>query len=136
MRFPHRLSYRLSVYSGIAMIAISICPAQLLAHHGYAAYDMTTTRSISGKITAFVIANPHGQFKLDERKANGQIVHWSFETGATVRQMRAQGFTPDSLRPGDEVTIFYNPAKNGSSVGVFIRAEFPDGNIVPPKRQG
>jgi hypothetical protein len=46
--------------------------------------------------------------------------------------MRAAGFTQDTLKPGDVVTIYFYPAKNGADVGAFSKVVFSDGRVMPP----
>jgi hypothetical protein len=108
----------------------------MLAHHGYAAYDMTTTKTLKGTITNFTMANPHSQISFDVKDATGNVEHWAVETGSPVRGMKAGGFESDSLKPGDEVTINLHPGKNGGNVGVFINVTLPDGRILPLAQPG
>jgi Family of unknown function (DUF6152) len=102
------------------------------AHHGYSAYDMTRIRSAKATITSFELANPHSSIACDITADDGKVEHWSIETGAPMRGMRASGFTPDTLKPGDVVTIYFYPAKNGSPLGAFSKVVFSDGRVMPP----
>ena len=116
---------------------ILIASTSLLAHHGYAAYDMTKTLSMKGTVTSYAMANPHGSIALDVRDANGNVVHWIVETGATVRLMRAQGFTSDTLKPGDTVTVTFSPGKDADKhIGVFKQVELADGEVFPKPTAG
>jgi hypothetical protein len=116
---------------------ILIASTSLLAHHGYAAYDMTKTLSMTGTVTSYSMANPHGSIALDVKDADGKLVHWIVETGATVRLMRAQGFTPDTLKPGDTVTVTFSPGKDANKhIGVFIQVELADGEVFPKPTAG
>ena len=114
------------------LIALVLTASPLLAHHGYAAYDMTKTTSRKGTITRFRLANPHSQLEFDVKAANGEIEHWVVETGATVRVMTAAGATRDTFKPGDVVTIHFYPAHNGSHVGALAKVEFADGHVFDP----
>jgi hypothetical protein len=106
------------------------------AHHGYSAYDMTQVHSAKATITSFEMANPHSSITCDVKNPQGEVEHWVIETGAPMRGMRAGGFTPDTLKPGDAVTIYYYAAKNGSHVGAFVKVELPDGRVLPQKNPG
>lgn len=110
--------------------ALAVC-APLFAHHGYAAYDMINSRSLKGTITSYALANPHTQISFDVKDASGNVEHWAVETGLPVRGMRAIGFTSESLKPGDEVTINFHPAKESIHAGVLISVAWPDGHILP-----
>ena len=52
------------------------------------------------------------------------------------RGMKDGGWHYDSLKPWDEVTIFYHPVKGEGHAGLFMRVEFPDGHVLPTSRQG
>lgn len=125
----------------IVILAGALCSllvsTTLLAHHGYAAYDMTKTLSMKGTVTSYAMANPHGSIALDVKDENGNVVHWIVETGATVRLMRAQGFTPDTLKPGDIVTVTFSPGKDADRhIGVFKQVELADGEVFPKSSSG
>jgi hypothetical protein len=40
------------------------------------------------------------------------------------------GWAFNSLKPGNELTISFHPAKNGSLVGVLVKVVFPDGHSL------
>jgi hypothetical protein len=122
-----------SVFFGrwLALAVVSIW-APAFAHHGYSAYDMTKVYSAKATITSFELANPHSSITCDITNADGKVEHWSIETGAPMRGMRAAGFTQDTLKPGDVVTIYYYAAKNGAPVGAFSKVILPDGRVLPP----
>jgi hypothetical protein len=119
-----------------ALLALMIVAAPLSAHHGYAAYDMTTKLTVKGSVTNFLLANPHSQIALDVKGSAGSVEHWVIEDSNTVRGMRAGGWNFDSLKPGDEVTIDYYPAKSGAHAGLLILLTFPDGRVLPQKGSG
>ncbi len=110
--------------------------ASLQAHHGLSAYDMTATRSLKGTITSFDLANPHAQIAFDVKDDAGTVEHWTVESGPAIRAMKEAGWRADSLKPGDEVTIFFHPSKRAVNVGVLIRVVFPDGAVLPLKNSG
>jgi uncharacterized protein DUF6152 len=120
----------LALISGLLMPAV---PA--FAHHGYAAYDMTVTRSLKGTITSYLMVNPHSQINLDVKGADGTVEHWIIE-GLGVRGMKSGGFDFDSLKPGDEVTVTYSPAKSGAHAGVMQNVTMPDGKVIPKSSGG
>ena len=118
-----------AVLAGLLMVSTPI-----LAHHGYAAYDMTATKSLKGTITEFSMANPHSHISFDVKDASGNVEHWVVETGAPLRGMKAGGFDFDSLKPGDVVTINFHPGKSTGHIGAMISVEFPDGRVLPRKQ--
>ena len=119
------------------VVCLLMASAPVFAHHGYAAYDMTTTMTLKGTVTSFELANPHSSIAFDAKDDSGNVVHWVVETGAPVRGMRAGGFTSDTLKPGDQITITFNPGKEADKhIGVFKTVQLSDGKVYPIAQPG
>ena len=102
----------------------------LFAHHGDAIYDLTAKNiTVKGTVTDWVWANPHCVLRFDVND-NGQVAHWVAETTAPPSLIQ-RGWTKQSLKPGDQVTITVLPVKNGRTVGRLIEVVFPDGQKLP-----
>jgi hypothetical protein len=90
---------------------------RMLAHHGAPSlYDVLHPITIKGTVTEFVFANPHAQIYLDVKSEKGGTVAWSVETNGPGALRRA-GWTRETLKPGDEITITLIPARSGAPVG-------------------
>src|SRR5690348_13374031 len=137
MQRKERLPMRSTRTSPASKAILMVClfslsfSAAALAHHGYSAYDMTVVKSAKATITSFEMANPHSSITCDIANESGEVEHWVIETGAPMRGMRAGGFTTDTLKPGDVVTISFYAAKNGSRVGAFSKVVLADGRVLP-----
>ncbi len=114
----------------LGVLVLLAAAAPVPAHHGYAAYDMTTTLTVKATIVNLLMENPHSSIAFDVKDANGNVEHWFSESG-NPRNMRADGYTADSLKPGDQVTIYYHPSRSGAHVVVLTKVEFPDGRVLP-----
>jgi hypothetical protein len=113
---------------------VSVCgPVQ--AHHGNAAYDETTPVTIKGTVTEFAWANPHVQIYLDVKDDKGEIKPWSVESLSPGKLLRA-GWTKDSVKPGDHVTITLYAAKSGAPVGFLLKLVFADGRELGTREAG
>ena len=110
-----------AVATGLIVIAVPI-----FAHHGNAAYDEKRPLTLKGTVTEFMWASPHSKIFLDAKDANGSVVHWSIETLSPGKLARA-GWTKDAVKPGDQVTVTFSPAKNGSATGFLQKVVFLDG---------
>ena len=119
----------------VAFIGLRMFCSPVWAHHGYAAYDMTKTLSVKATIVSILMENPHSSIAFDVKDSNGNVEHWFSESG-NPRNMRADGFTAESVKPGDQVMIYYHPSKNGAHVVVLTRVEFPDGRVLPQHDRG
>ena len=87
--------------------------------------------ALHGTIVTYRVANPHSHMTLIVVNEDGDEEVWAIETTDTVRGMRAMGFTPNTLNPGDVVTIMVSPARNGDRTAVFRSVELTDGSILP-----
>lgn len=75
------------------------------AHHSFAAFfDSAKIIKLRGTVTAFHFTNPHGTISLDVTDEAGKVRRWRAETNAPVVLMR-RGWTRDSVKPGDVITI-------------------------------
>jgi uncharacterized protein DUF6152 len=107
----------------IGLIFVSIAVS---AHHGNAEYDEKRPLTVKGTVTEFMWASPHSKIFLDTKDADGSLVHWSIETLSPGKLARA-GWTKDAVKPGDQVTVTFSPAKNGSPRGFLQKVVFLDG---------
>jgi DNA/RNA endonuclease YhcR with UshA esterase domain len=83
------------------------------AHHSFAVFfDPGKTVTLSGKVTQFRFTNPHGTIVLEVARTDGTVEQWRAETNAPVILAR-RGWTRDSVKPGDEVTITGWPSRDG-----------------------
>jgi hypothetical protein len=104
----------------------------LFAHHGNAAYDETTPVRIKGTVTKFDWANPHVYIYMDVKDIDGTVTHWSVESLSPERMTR-MGWTKDSVKPDDQVTVDLSAAKNGTPVGYLTKLVFADGKELRTK---
>ncbi len=105
----------------------------LLAHHGNAAYDEGTKVTVKGVATEWIFENPHTILKFDVKDESGKVTHWVAETGNATSLVR-QGFTKDTVKPGDQVTVTMIPAKNGQSVARIHQLVLPSGETLGSDR--
>jgi hypothetical protein len=88
----------------------------VLAHHSVSAeFDATKRFTVTGKVTKVEWANPHIWFyvAVDE---SGKTVQYQFE-GGPPNTLRRQGWTSNSMKEGDVVTVQAMRAKDGTNTG-------------------
>jgi hypothetical protein len=110
-------------------IAWLASPVTAWAHHGYAAYDETVILSLKGTVTDYELANPHSTMSFDVKNDRGKVENWAAEAGH-IRLMQDEGWTRTTLKPGDSITFFFHPAKNGSHAVDLVRVVLPDGHSL------
>ena len=86
----------------------------LFAHHGTAAYDTTKTVTVSGTVTEFKFVNPHVLIYWEVKDDMGNVVRWTGERSGPNSMARNAGWSPKTIKPGDQVTISGRQSKNGS----------------------
>jgi hypothetical protein len=101
--------------------------APALAHHSFAVhFDPEKQISVTGKVQEFKFVNPHGVVFLEVIDADGAKAQWICETNSPSL-LRRRGWTKDSLKPGDKVTITGWPARDGSNFMRLLKVMFEDG---------
>jgi hypothetical protein len=113
----------------IVTVSSFLISKPLLAHHGSAVYDMATVTMVKATITDLVWSSPHIEIKFDAKDDKGNTQHWSLECIPPSAAIE-RGWTRKALKPGDMVTISFNPSKNGATVGYFRKAVFADGHEI------
>jgi hypothetical protein len=87
------------------------------AHHSYAAYDLNQTRTLTGTVEIFRWSNPHSTFTLVlEPDGRGEPIKWNIITSSPA-VLKRFGWTQGSLKPGDRVSVVFNPMIDGSHGG-------------------
>lgn len=86
------------------------------AHHGNVAYDEQHPITVTGNVTEFVWSNPHCQIYLDVKDDKGNVAAWSVES-QSPGILKRNGWTRDSIKPGDHIAVTLVPAKSGAAVG-------------------
>jgi len=109
-----------------AVILVLLVSGLTRAHHGNSAYDESKPITLKGVVTEFDWVNPHTQIYFDVKDATGHVAHWGCETLSPGRLIRA-GWTKDSLKAGDQITITLVAAKTGAPVGILQKLVLADG---------
>jgi hypothetical protein len=116
-----KLAVLIAVIFGFLIVSTPLC-----AHHGNSAYDMSKSVPVKATVTKFEYSNPHTQIYYDVTDDKGNVEHWVAET-TNPAMLNRVGWNRDSLKPGDEVTLFVNPNKVGAKVTFLQKVVFPDG---------
>ena len=100
------------------------------AHHSFAVFfDPEKSVKVTGKVTSFRFTNPHGTIALDVTDAQGKVAHWRAETNAPVVLQR-RGWTRDSVKAGQVITIEGWPSRDGKPYIRLRRAVDGNGRLV------
>ena len=116
---------------GVTLAALIAC-GPVSAHHGSSNYDLSKSVSVKGTVTQFEFMNPHSAIHLEAKDDKGNAEQWLIEADSPNNLARA-GWTRDSLKPGDLVTIVGNRLKDGSKVMRLQKIIFADGKELKPR---
>lgn len=112
----------------IALAALILLPGStspILAHHGGGVeYFMDQTLGpITGVVTVFAFTFPHPYIQFEVKDGNGNLQKWSAVFQPTPTRLRQAGWTRDSVKSGDTLTVTYSPHKSAQYVGFARRIE-------------
>jgi hypothetical protein len=112
-------------------IAALLCSSTAFAHHSYAMFDNRKSVVAEGTIAKFEWTNPHSFVWMYVKKANkaGEYDLFAFECD-TPNELKANGWSKDSLKAGDKVSIRYFPLRDGRSGGRLIWVQRGDGTLL------
>jgi hypothetical protein len=124
----------MKILSAAIVAAISLglsLPA--FAHHSAAAeFDVNRSFDLSGVITKIEWTNPHAHFYMDVVDADGKVVNWNLEL-ASPNVLIRNGWSRNSLKQGDKVSVTGLQAKDSSTAGYANSITFPDGRKLAPR---
>ena len=105
-------------FAGLAAaLGFVLASGTAIAHHSFAAeFDANKPLNMKGTVTKIEWANPHTYFYVDVADPDGKVINWGMEMGSPNGLMR-QGWTRNTLKVGDVVTVEGSQAKDGSHVG-------------------
>jgi len=101
----------------VAGLGLLLAAVPALAHHSFAAeFDANKPVKLTGTVTKIEWQNPHAWFYIDVKDDSGKVTNWGMEMGSPNGLMRA-GWTRNSMKIGDVVTVEASRAKDGSNIG-------------------
>ena len=115
----------------LSLAALLLIPAaQLPAHHSFAAeFDTSKPVVLHGKVTEVAWMNPHVHIWVDVSDARGNVTNWEVESAAP-NYLQRLGWTKQSLKAGDTVTIRAFMAKDEPNLAKTDAVTLPDGRRV------
>ena len=117
----------------VVLFGCLMISAPLQAHHSTAGiYDPAKSGEVTGALTAIKFVNPHGSITITVKNPDGTTTDWTFTTGSATA-LAERGITkvgPNALKLGEELTVTFVPARNGSPLGGFKSLKRADGSVL------
>jgi hypothetical protein len=111
----------------LALAAFAVTP--VLAHHSFAAYDQTVTKSVTGTLKEFDWNAPHSSMTIAFTDATGKVDEVAVTTGAPA-SISGQGFKPRDFKVGQKATMTWHPNRNGVPGGELVDFTLEDGRVL------
>lgn len=123
--------------SFFAIIAAVVLARPAYAHHSFAMYDQTVTKTLSGKLTRYVPGANHAQllFVVVDNDGNvvmkdGKPMQFGVETGSAIAMAR-NGVTVKSMQEGTFITVRFYPLRDGRDFGALAGMLIACGKAMP-----
>jgi hypothetical protein len=114
----------------IGLLAVS---HPMYAHHGIAGFDLEHPITVKGTVTSFEWSNPHSYIYFDVKGGKGNVEKWRGETGG-VSMMSRVGWRKDIVKPGDQITVSGNRARNGATFMRMVKVVLANGQELSNSR--
>ena len=114
----------------VAAALLVAAAAPVFAHHSFAAeFDVSKPVTLTGSVTKLDWINPHARLFIDVKGSDGKVANWDIELGPPAMLLRS-GWTKNSLKAGDIVTVDGSLAKDGSNLANARNVTLADGTKV------
>lgn len=99
------------------------------AHHSGAMFDQSKQVTVAGLVKEFNWTNPHSSFSVEVTKPDGSMELWAVEMNSPNNLVR-EGWTRNTLHPGDKVSAVIHPLRTGEPGGVYVAISLPNGKTL------
>jgi hypothetical protein len=107
------MNRRLWAFAVVAAL-VGVTAGRGAAHHAISAkFDDSKPTTLTGVVTLVDWANPHVHVYVNVKDARGQVLNWAVELESPI-DLQHSGWRPDTLQPGDAITVTGILARNGS----------------------
>ena len=113
------------------VIGVGMAASQLWAHHSDSVYDQDHLTTVTGTVTQFEFVNPHQLIHLDVKGADGKSEQW-VALGGAPNQMRRIGWSSDSVKIGETLTITGFRFRDGRPVMLHLKLVRSNGEELRP----
>jgi hypothetical protein len=119
---------QLTVVVSLAFLAAS---GAVLAHHSFAMFDHENPIELEGVVQEFKFTSPHSFIMLAVKQQDGSIQLWSLE-GAAPSALVRDGWSRNTLKPGDELKLTIEPLHSGAPGGSWSvsKTKLKDGRPI------
>ena len=110
-------------------IAVLLASTSALAHHSNSAFDPDKVVVLKGTVTRWLWTNPHVWIPLDVDDGKNGKTEWRIE-GRPPGVLARSGWSKNTFKAGDTITVDFSPARDGSRTGLTTRVTLADGTVL------
>jgi len=114
--------------ASLLLSGLLLASPSVYAHHSFAMFDASKSVTVNGTVKQVDYANPHVWVYLVVMNGKGQMETWGME-GGNLGGLYRMGWTKDSVKVGDKISMEVHPLKDGTLGGQIMRVTLPDGRV-------
>ena len=114
----------------LMVVAVGLLAAAgpMEAHHSWQ-LDRSKVVDLKGTVTKFDFGNPHVQIYLQAKDDSGAEGNWT-AGGPSPNQLSRSGWTRDTVKPGDQISVAGYRNRDGSYVLRFDIVTLASGQVM------
>ena len=109
----------------IVLLALVLAAIPLSAHHSWPV-NLEKLVTVKGTVTDFTWENPHPMMTLEVKTDDGKVEKWQVG-GPAINRMEANGWTKNTVKPGDVITGTGYQFSDGQKIIRLERVMLADG---------
>ncbi len=98
----------------VVAVGLLLTPAPVFAHHGDAGRYEDSLIVLTGTVVDLQLVDPHSIIVFDVVDEKGNQVRWQAELNGKAGLAKAFGWTRETVKPGDKITLTGRRAKSGA----------------------
>ena len=117
----------------LALTAFAVLAAgPAFAHHAFNMYENDKYVTLTGTVKTWTWKNPHAMIDFVTDSKDGKTDTWSVEC-SSPNIIGRRGWTMESIKAGDHLTLTLHPMKDGSKYGLTVSVLTPKGETLKDK---
>jgi hypothetical protein len=117
-----------TVATVVSLLLLTLAADPAYSHHSFASFDASRMVSYKGTVKEIQWTNPHVWIELTVME-KGVPITYGFE-GAAIAVLKRVGWTKDSVKAGDAITVVGHPYKDGRPGGSIEHVVLADGRQI------
>lgn len=92
-------------------------------------FDKEKVMTIEGVVEKFAWTNPHVLIDIDVADGKDRTARYRIES-ASINILMREGWKPGAIKPGDRITVVFNPLKKGLRGGLLVQVTLANGTVL------